>query len=143
MRRLRDEGVRPVAVASTRGAWYRSWGLISIDGSTLDVADEKGNNGAFGRPGGQPRRERISEDPLRIARGERHPCPFRQPDGGLRHQQIALAKTVLPSLGKGMLCLADRGSFGFEMTLRVRTCCGESEKTSNCPAKIACRTDLI
>jgi hypothetical protein len=29
--------------------------------------------------------------------------------------EIALAKTILPSLGKGMLCLADRGFFGFEM----------------------------
>jgi hypothetical protein len=28
---------------------------------------------------------------------------------------MALAKTVLPSLGKGMLCLADRGFFGFKM----------------------------
>ena len=29
--------------------------------------------------------------------------------------ETALAKTVLPSLGKGMWCLADRGFFGFEM----------------------------
>jgi hypothetical protein len=29
--------------------------------------------------------------------------------------EVGLAKTVLPSLGKGMLCLADRGFFGFEM----------------------------
>jgi hypothetical protein len=30
-------------------------------------------------------------------------------------REVALAKTVLPSLGKGLLCLADRGFFGFEM----------------------------
>ena len=29
--------------------------------------------------------------------------------------EIALAKTILPSLGKGTLCLADRGFFGAEM----------------------------
>src|ERR1035437_6057214 len=29
--------------------------------------------------------------------------------------EVALAKTVLANLGKGMLCLADRGFFGFEM----------------------------
>ena len=29
--------------------------------------------------------------------------------------EVALAKTVLPSLCQGMLCLADRGFFGFEM----------------------------
>jgi hypothetical protein len=51
VRQLHDDVVRPVAVAATKGAWYRAWRLISIDGSTLDVAGEKGNNEAFGRPG--------------------------------------------------------------------------------------------
>ncbi len=51
LRHLHDAVVRPVAVAATRGAWYRNWRLVSIDGSTLDVADEKGNDEAFGRPG--------------------------------------------------------------------------------------------
>jgi hypothetical protein len=32
---------------------------------------------------------------------------------------------------------------GSRRQLRVRTCCGGSEKTSICPAKNACRTDLI
>jgi hypothetical protein len=35
--------------------------------------------------------------------------------------EIALAKTVLPSLSKGMLCLADRGFFGFEMWKQAAT----------------------
>src|ERR1700687_1107723 len=39
LRHLHDEVVRPVAVAATKGAWYREWRLISVDGSTLDVAD--------------------------------------------------------------------------------------------------------
>src|SRR6202167_352904 len=51
VRQLHDDLVRPVAVAATQGAWYRAWRLISIDGSTLDVADENGNQEAFGRPG--------------------------------------------------------------------------------------------
>src|SRR5208283_5661818 len=38
LRQLHDEVVRPVAVAETKGAWYRNWRLVSIDGSTLDVA---------------------------------------------------------------------------------------------------------
>jgi hypothetical protein len=32
--------VRPIALPATRGAWYRQWRLVSLDGSTLDVADE-------------------------------------------------------------------------------------------------------
>jgi hypothetical protein len=43
--------VGPIAVPATRGAWYRQWRLVSLDGSTLDVADEAGNAAAFGRPG--------------------------------------------------------------------------------------------
>ena len=51
VKRLHDETVAPIASKSTRGAWYREWRLASLDGSTLDVADTKENEGAFGRPG--------------------------------------------------------------------------------------------
>ena len=51
VRELHDQVVRPIAVKTTRGAWYRQWRLVSLDGSTLDVADEPANEAAFGRPG--------------------------------------------------------------------------------------------
>ena len=35
LRQLHDEVVRPIAAQTTRGAWYRGWRLVSIDGSTL------------------------------------------------------------------------------------------------------------
>jgi hypothetical protein len=115
VRQLHDEVVRPVAVAATKGAWYRAWRLISMDGSTLDVADEKGNHEAFGRPGASrgesayPKIRFVSlvENGTHILFGSRM--------ADYATSEIALAKTVLPSLGKGMLCLADRGFFGFEM----------------------------
>jgi hypothetical protein len=115
VRQLHDEVVRPVAVAATKGAWYRTWRLISVDGSTLDVADEKGNNEAFGRPGASrgesayPKVRFVSlvENGTHVLFGSRM--------ADYATSEIALAKTVLPSLGKGMLCLADRGFFGFEM----------------------------
>lgn len=43
--------VAPIAEKRTRGAWYRQWRLVSLDGSTLDVADTPENDRAFGRPG--------------------------------------------------------------------------------------------
>ena len=112
---LHDAVVRPVAVAATKGAWYRKWRLVSIDGSTLDVADEKANNEAFGRPGAdrgtsaypQIRFVSLVENGTHVLFGSR------MADNAT--SEIALAKTVLPSLGKGMLCLADRGFFGFGM----------------------------
>jgi hypothetical protein len=115
LRRLHDEVIKPIAVATTKGAWYRAWRLVSIDGSTLDVADEKGNNEAFGRPGAsrgasaypQIRFVSLVENGTHVLFGSRM--------ADYATSEIALAKTVLPSLGKGMLCLADRGFFGFEM----------------------------
>ena len=115
VRQLHDEVVRPIAVAATKGAWYRAWRLISVDGSTLDVADEKGNNEAFGRPGasrGESAYPKIRFVSL-VENGTHVLFGSRMADYAT--SEIALAKTVLPSLGKGMLCLADRGFFGFEM----------------------------
>src|SRR5256884_4669953 len=115
LRQLHDEVVRPVAVAATKGAWYRSWRLVSIDGSTLDVADEDGNNEAFGRPGasrGESAYPKIRFVSL-VENGTHVLFGSRMADYAT--SEIALAKTVLPSLKKGMLCLADRGFFGFEM----------------------------
>jgi len=115
VRQLHDEVVRPVAVAATKGAWYRAWRLISVDGSTLDVADEKDNNEAFGRPGasrGESAYPKIRFVSL-VENGTHVLFGSRMADYAT--SEIALAKTVLFSLVKGMLCLADRGFFGFEM----------------------------
>src|ERR1700687_1168835 len=51
LRQLHDEVVKPIAVATTKGAWYHGLRLVSVDGSTLEVADESANAAAFGRPG--------------------------------------------------------------------------------------------
>ena len=51
LQQLHDEVVRPIAGTATKGAWYRAWRLLSLDGSTLEVADTAGNVKEFGRPG--------------------------------------------------------------------------------------------
>ena len=115
LRQLHDELVKPVAVRSTRGAWYRSWRLVSLDGSTLDVADEKANEDAFARPVAsrgasaypQIRFVSLVENGTHVLFGSQM--------AGYRTGEISLAKAVLPRLRKGMLCLADRNFFGFEL----------------------------
>lgn len=115
LQQLHDAVVRPIAVAATKGAWYRGWRLVSIDGSTLDIADEKGNGETFGRPGAsrgtsaypQIRFVSLVENGTHVLFGSRM--------ADYATSEAALSKTVLPSLSKGMLCLADRGFFGFEM----------------------------
>ena len=147
MRQLHDELVQPVAVAATKGAWFRGWRLVSIDGGTLDVADEKGNEEAFGRPGASrgtsayPKIRFVSlvENGTHVLFGSRM--------ADYATSEIALAKNVLPSLCKDMLCLADRGFFGFGMWTQAAAT-GASllwrlKRTCVCPATQMCRTVLI
>jgi len=39
LKKLYAAVVAPIAEKRTKGAWYRQWRLVSLDGSTLDVAD--------------------------------------------------------------------------------------------------------
>ena len=115
LRQLHDEMVKPIAVRSTRGAWYRTWRLVSVDGSTLDVADEKANEDAFSRPGAS--RGASAYPQIRfvsLVENGTHVLFGSQMDS-YRTGEITLAKAVLPRLGKGMLCLADRNFFGYEL----------------------------
>jgi hypothetical protein len=115
LRQLHDELVKPVAVRNTRGAWYRKWRLVSLDGSTFDVADEKANEDAFSRPGAS--RGSSAYPQIRfvsLVENGTHVLFGSQMDG-YRTGEITLAKAVLPRLKSNMLCLADRNFFGFEL----------------------------
>ena len=119
MRQLHDELVKPIAVAATRGAWYRRWRLVSLDGSTMDVADEKTNDEAFGRPGSSrgssafPKLRFVSlvENGTHVLFGTRM--------GPYATGENTLAKEAVGALDSAMLCLADRGFFGYEMWQRA------------------------
>ena len=115
VKRLHDETVAPLASKSTRGAWYREWRLVSLDGSTLDVTDTKANEEAFGRPGAsrgasaypQIRFVSLVENGTHVLFGSRM--------GDYQTGEVSLAKEAFGSLKSGMLCLADRNFFGFEL----------------------------
>lgn len=119
-RRLHDEVVKPIAVRATKGAWYGGWRLVSLDGSTLDVADEKVNDDAFGRPGAS--RGSSAYPQIRfvsLVENGTHVLFGSQVDS-YAIGEITLAKRVLPSLRKGMLCLADRQFFGYQLWKQAR-----------------------
>ena len=115
LRQLHDELVKPIATTATRGAWYRQWRLVSIDGSTMDVADERGNVCAFGRPGAsrgdsaypQLRFVSLVENGTHVLFGTRM--------GAYATGENTLARALLVHLAPTMLCLADRGFFGYPM----------------------------
>jgi len=120
LRRLHDQTVRPIAVEATRGAWYRGWRLVSLDGSTLEVADESANDQAFGRPGAS--RGKSAYPQIRfvsLVENGTHVL-FGTQMGGYGTGELDLAKRVLPGLRPDMLCLADRGMFSYELWNQAR-----------------------
>ena len=115
LRRLHDEVVAPIAVGRTKGAWYRGWRLVSLDGSTLDVADSPDNEKTFGRPSAsrgtsaypQIRLVSLVENGTHVLFGTQL--------GGYGHSEIGLAHQILPWLRPGMLCLGDRNFFSYDL----------------------------
>ena len=114
IRKLHDELVHPIATKDTQGAWFRDWLLVSIDGSTLDIPDDPANELEFGRPSAsrgesafpQIRFVSLVEVGTHVLFGTRMgPCTT---------SEKALAKEVIAALKPGMLCLADRGFYGFD-----------------------------
>ena len=121
LRQLHDEVVKPIAVAATKGAWYCGLRLVSVDGSTMEIADEAANDAAFGRPGAS--RGESAFPQLRfvsLVENGTHVL-FGTQLGPYTTGEITLAKTVLNALGKGMLCLADRNFFGFALWVQARS----------------------
>lgn len=115
VRQLHDEVVQPIAVAHTRGAWYRQWRLVSVDGSTMDVADERANEQAYGRPGASRGHSAYPQIRLvSLVEGGTHVL-FGTRMGGYNTSEIALAHEVIDTLKQGMLCLADRNFYGFRL----------------------------
>ena len=112
LRRLYARLVHPIATRASKGAWYRDWRLVSLDGSCLDVADTEANRAAFGVPGAsrgasafpQLRFVALVENGTHVLFG----AQLGRYDAG----ETTLAHAALAALRPGMLCLADRQFFG-------------------------------
>lgn len=120
MKRLHDELVKPIATKETKGAWYRGWRLVSIDGTVFDVADTEENASYFKKPGAsrgsaafpQVRLVALVENGTHALFGSRF--------GVVRTAESTLAHEVVESLEPGFLCLADRNFFSFRLWNRAR-----------------------
>jgi len=107
------------AAAGTPGAFYRSWRLMGIDGTTFDMPDTPDNERAFGRGGNQ-----RSPNPFPQVRvlalcelGTRAIC-----DVALRptrRGEQEMVPHLLRSLGPDTLLLWDRGFFGYRLIRSV------------------------
>jgi Insertion element 4 transposase N-terminal/Transposase DDE domain len=107
---------RPLATVATPGSWLGGRRLVAIDGTCLDVADTVDNDEFFGRPG--------------VAKGEQAAFPqarlvaliecgthaiFDVETGPCTTGEVSMSRALVGRLRPGMLCLADRGFYGFKL----------------------------
>ena len=120
IKQLHDQIVCPIATEATKGAWYRDWRVVSLDGSTLEVADEDANDAAFGRPVAQRGKSAFPQIRfVSLVENGTHVL-FGTQMAGYGTSEMTLAKGVLSCLGQGMLCLADRYFFSFGLWQQAR-----------------------
>jgi len=115
LQKLYDGVVTPLAARRTKGAWYKQWKLVSLDGSTLDVADTAENQQAFGRP--RASRGSRAYPKIRfvgLLESGTHVLWAARMDK-YKTDEITLATRVVPALRQGMLCLADRFFPGYKL----------------------------
>lgn len=115
---LYEQFVQPIATGPSKGAWYKGLRLVSIDGSSIDVADTPENDKEFGRHIGSRGKKRSAFPKLRMAslieNGTR--VLFGMAFGPYATtSEMDLAWQVIKSLTQGMLCLADRYYFSYEL----------------------------
>jgi Insertion element 4 transposase N-terminal/Transposase DDE domain len=125
VKRLHDRIVRPIALGrkgrTTKGAWYRRWRVVSLDGSTMDVADTAANAAAFGKP--KASRGESAYPQLRfvsLAENGTHVL-FGTQMAGFDTSEAALCEGCLAHLESGMLCLADRNFFSYARWRKAAT----------------------
>lgn len=114
MRDLFDCICKPMATKETRGAWYKDWRLVAIDGSDFDLPDE----------------EHILQEFPKHSNGVEYPYPqlkfvallelgtrsiFAAAQGNDKSSEKSLALEVLSALKPGMLLIGDRYYMGFDM----------------------------
>jgi hypothetical protein len=139
VQRLYEQSVRPIATEQTKGAFYRGWHVVAMDGSTAEAPDTPANREAFGRPaspsGGESAFPLIRIVGL-VEVGTR--VLFGAVLGSYATGEVTLARSMVTHLRPGMLCLADRYFPGYplwkqavetgaDLVWRVRQVIGFSE----------------
>jgi hypothetical protein len=116
MQRLAQRVLRPLAAPGAPGAWYRGLRLMALDGSGMDVADERANAEFFGYPTATRGQSAFPQARLLglvecgthviVAAGI---APYAR-------SEKAMAAELLPGwLSKDMLLMADRGFYSFKL----------------------------
>jgi hypothetical protein len=119
LRLLFAQAARPLATTATRGAWYRHWRVMVLDGTCLDVPDSPANQ-VLGRPG-SGRGEGVGAFPqvrvVGLVEAGTHAI-VDAVQGPYSTGEQTLARQLARQggrLGPGVLLLADRGFVGAKL----------------------------
>jgi hypothetical protein len=105
----------PIARPGTRGAWFRGWRVMAVDGVILDVPDTPANNAEYPRTDtGRGRGAYPVVRVVGLAECGTH-AVIDAVLGSWSTGERGLASQLLRSLQPGMLLLADRGFYSHEL----------------------------
>ena len=116
IRELFDRVVGPVAKRSTKGAWFKRLRVVALDGSSLNLQDTEENRKRYGKAPAAGKKT----GPLPLVRFVAL-CEigthvlFAARMAAWKVSEVALAKLLIDRLEPGMLCLADRLFYGFDL----------------------------
>lgn len=113
--RLFEAVAAPMATERTRGAWYRGWRTVAIDGSALCVADTSANAAAFGRPSASRGKSGFPQVRFSALVETGTHAAFAVAMDRYSVDEMTLARRLIGSLASGMLCLADRYYSGYRL----------------------------
>ena len=116
IRELFERVVRPIAKRATKGAWFGRLRLVALDGSSLNLQDTPANRERYGKAPAAGKKT----SPLPLIRfvalceiGTHVLFAVRM--AAWKISEVALAKRLIDRLEPGMLCLADRLFYGFDL----------------------------
>ena len=111
---------RPIGAEQTPGVWLAGRRLVAVDGTCLDVADTGANAEHFGRPGVNKGEKAAFPQARVVALAEcgTH-AVFAAQIGTYSQSEATLTAPLLDRLEPGMLLLADRGYFSYDLWRRA------------------------
>jgi hypothetical protein len=116
MRRLAERVLQPIAAPGAPGAWYRGLRVMALDGSCMDVADERANAEYFGYPGSSRGASAFPQLRLMgLVECGTHVVVAAELAPYGTNEKVMAAHMLPTKLKPGMLVLADRGFYSFKL----------------------------
>jgi Insertion element 4 transposase N-terminal/Transposase DDE domain len=110
--------LRPIAPPGAPGCWYGDRRVMALDGSSMDVADERANAAFFGYPGASRGDSAFPQARLLgLVECGTHVVVAADIAPYARSEKAMAAQALPQWLGPDMLVLADRGFYSFKLWL--------------------------